>query len=416
MVGATGSIGSSCIQLAIEYPHRFSIVGMVAHRNASELQRRASAVGCNQLVLAQERAMSLAGGRGDRAEYGEVRSHHLLGCDSVTHQVADSPETGESAAHISRHLRYGSMAVRDLVTAPDVDVVLAAASGIAGLQSVLWALEAGKTVALANKESVVAGAALLEAALLNHGGAIIPVDSEHAALFSMLQRVRRAEVKKVVLTASGGPFLRHSKEQLRDVTPEQAVRHPRWAMGAKISVDSATLMNKALEFIEAAHLFGIEPEQVDVLIHPQSLVHGMLELSDGSTLLHAAPTSMALPIAWALSYPDDFDWRGTGSQVVGSGPLDFEPVDPDRFPAIDIARRALKGGAAHCVALNAANEQAVELFLAGQLSFIDIVPLVARAVDEVTSGHPGSLAGIFQVDQETRQRVKDWCAAGLGSN
>jgi 1-deoxy-D-xylulose-5-phosphate reductoisomerase len=360
-----------------EYPERFSIVGMVANRDASKLLSCASTVDCAHLVLADPTNV-------ERAVYKN-----------------ESPP----------NLRYGPDAVRELVTASHVDVVLAAASGIAGLQSVIWALEGRKTVALANKESVVAGAALVAQALSKYGGAVIPVDSEHASLFALLRRTHPAEVRRIVLTASGGPFLRYTSEQLRAVTREQAVQHPRWAMGAKISVDSATLMNKALEVIEAVHLFGIAPEHVEVLIHPQSLVHGMLELHDGSTLLHAAPTTMKLPIAWALSHPHQFYCRDSGLQVMGNGPLEFEPVDVTRFPAIELARTALKGGAAHCIALNAANEQAVELFLAGGLPFIDIVPIVARAVDEVREGAPESLEEVFYLDQATRRRVKEWCAA-----
>jgi 1-deoxy-D-xylulose-5-phosphate reductoisomerase len=267
--------------------------------------------------------------------------------------------------------------VIDAAAAP-TDWVMSAIVGAAGLAPTLAAARTGATIALANKEALVcAGPALLEIARLA-GGRIIPVDSEHSAIFQVLQQPCRSRVSRLILTASGGPFRTWSKAQMALATPAQALAHPNWSMGAKISIDSATMMNKGLEMIEAAYLFGAAPKDIDVLIHPQSVIHSMVEYQDGSTLAQLGPPDMRSPIACAFAWPDRLPWPAPRLDLAKLGQLTFEAPDLDRFPAIDLARAALKTGAGAPAAMNAANEVAVGAFLDRRIGFLDI----ARAVDE----------------------------------
>jgi 1-deoxy-D-xylulose-5-phosphate reductoisomerase len=262
-----------------------------------------------------------------------------------------------------------------------VDRVLAAIVGAAGLPAVHAAVIAGKDVALANKESLVVAGPLLTSLARRHGASILPVDSEHAALHQALRCGERREVRRMVLTASGGPFRRRDLDTFEEILPEEALRHPTWEMGAKISIDSATLMNKALELIEARYLFELEPEAIDVVIHPQSLVHSMVEFCDGSWIAQLSVNDMTIPIQYALAYPERWANRFKRLEPEKFGTLEFEPVDPRRFPALALARRALAMGASAPAVLNAANEVAVAAFLARRVRFRAISATVEAVLD-----------------------------------
>jgi 1-deoxy-D-xylulose-5-phosphate reductoisomerase len=267
------------------------------------------------------------------------------------------------------------------------------------------AVEAGKTVALANKEALVtAGDLMIEAATRN-GATILPVDSEHNAIFQCLAGSRKEDVSRIILTASGGPF-RAAPESLADVLPEQAVAHPNWSMGAKISVDSATLMNKGLELIEAHYLFGLPSERIDIVIHPQSTVHSLVEFVDGSVLAQLGPPDMRIPIAYALAWPERLATPAERLDLAALGRLDFEAPDLARFPALKIARAAMEAGGAAPVVLNAANEVAVDSFLKGRIRFLDIAETVARALSDSEFQAPRSIGDVLEIDRTTRARVE----------
>ena len=268
---------------------------------------------------------------------------------------------------------WGEEGLCRIATHEDVQTVVVATSGLVGLRPTVEALQAGKTVGLANKETLVAGGRVVMG--LAESNRLLPIDSEHSAIFQCLQGVEREQVRKVILTASGGPFVRRDIRSLANVTPEEALAHPTWSMGKKISIDSATLMNKALELIEARWLFDLAPDQLEAVIHPQSVVHGMVELTDGSHLCHFGPADMRLPIALALSYPKRLPIAQKRLTVTMSGPWEFLPASPDRFPALGLAAEALRRNDGFRVALDASDELAVGAFLAGRIGFLDIVSL-----------------------------------------
>ncbi|MBI3974900.1 MAG: 1-deoxy-D-xylulose-5-phosphate reductoisomerase, partial [Armatimonadetes bacterium] len=278
----------------------------------------------------------------------------------------------------------GAEGLAELAALPEADLVLVAVVGVAGLLPTLAALRAGKDVALATKEALVAGGALVTAEARRRGAALLPVDSEHSAIFQCLKGVDRDQVRRVILTASGGPFRDRPLETVYGATPEEALSHPTWKMGKKITVDSATLMNKGFEVIEARWLFDLAPDRIDVVIHPQSLVHGMVELIDGSVLAQVAPPDMRLPIQYALTYPGrrpspmaPLRWEGMGAGVT----MTFARPEPDRFPALALAYEALAAGGTTPAVLNAANEVAVQLFLERRIPFGEIPPLLRRTMD-----------------------------------
>jgi 1-deoxy-D-xylulose-5-phosphate reductoisomerase len=280
--------------------------------------------------------------------------------------------------------------------AMDADWVMSAIVGAAGLAPTLAAARTGATVALANKEALVcAGPALLDIAC-QAGGRIIPVDSEHSAIFQVLQEPCRSRVARLILTASGGPFRTWSKAQMALATPAQALAHPNWSMGAKISIDSATMMNKGLEMIEAAYLFGVAPSTIDVIIHPQSVIHSLVEYQDGSTLAQLGPPDMRSPIACALAWPDRLPWPAAKLDLATLGQLTFEAPDLDRFPAIDLARAALKTGAGAPAAMNAANEVAVGAFLDRRIGFLDIARAVEETLQRLDFGGAGASDDVLE--------------------
>jgi len=267
------------------------------------------------------------------------------------------------------------------------------------------AVEAGRTVALANKEALVTAGALMTEAATRSGATLLPVDSEHNAIFQCLACGRKEDVAKIVLTASGGPFRTASAAAMRDATPAEAVAHPNWSMGAKISVDSATMMNKGLELIEAHYLFGLPAERIDILIHPQSVVHSLVEFVDGSVLAQLGSPDMRIPIAYALAWPERIATPAQRLDLTTVARLEFEAPDFTRFPALRLAREALLAGGSAPIVLNAANEAAVARFLAGEIGFTDIARIVGQSLAEQGFAAPGSIAEVVEIDRLTRQRV-----------
>jgi 1-deoxy-D-xylulose-5-phosphate reductoisomerase len=348
LLGSTGSIGRQAIDVVLAHPNRFEVVALVAGSNRALLERQA-------------------------AELGVAR-------------------TG-----------LGASAAEELASLDEVDVVLNAVVGVAGLRASVAALAAGKTLALANKESLVAGGEACLAAAAAGGGTLVPVDSEHASLAQCLAGRDPARVRRLVLTASGGPF--RDRADLGSVSKEEALRHPTWSMGDKITIDSATLMNKGLEIIEAHHLFGFDYDAIDVIVHPQSVVHGVVELADGSMLLHAAPPDMRTPIQWALAGGEDTGhaWERLDLEKVSQ--LEFEPLDCDKWRSVDIAYDAGRKGRSYPAALNAANEVAVRAFLDDEIAFLDIPGIV----EEVLAAHEpvdvGELDAVLEADRRAREQA-----------
>ena len=348
ILGSTGSIGRSALAVADAHPERLRVVALAAGDNAALL--------AEQIARYRPDAAALATADGiDR----------LRACGvTLPPAVGSGPE--------------GLIAV---ATHPSVDIVICASSGTAGLEAVLAAIDAGKTIALANKEVLVMAGELVMAAARRRGVAILPVDSEHNAIHQCLHGRGRNEIRRLILTASGGPFRELPPEALEHVTPAEALQHPTWQMGRKITIDSATLMNKGLEVIEARWLFDVGPQQIDVVIHPQSIVHSMVELTDGSVIAQLGVTDMRLPIQYACSYPERWDAALPSLDIARAGRLDFSPPPLDRFPCLGLAYDALRAGGTVPVVLNAANEVAVELFLERKLGFMSIPRVLKRTMD-----------------------------------
>ncbi|RUL87217.1 1-deoxy-D-xylulose-5-phosphate reductoisomerase [Tautonia sociabilis] len=321
----------------------------------------------------------------------------------------------EAAARVDGQLRGTSvelLAGRDglvrMVQEPAVDKVVSAIVGAAGLESTWAALEAGKAVALANKETLVVGGPLITELARERNAPLLPVDSEHSAIFQCLQSGQPREVRRVILTSSGGPFRGKSRRELEGVTPEQALRHPTWRMGPKITIDSATLMNKALEVIEARWLFDLRPEQIEVVVHPESIVHSMVEFVDGSVVAQLSPPDMRLPIQYALTYPDRLDCPSPRFDLTRSLALHFHPPDRETFPCLDLGFEVMRRGGTAGAALNAANEAAVQRFLDGQIAFLDIPRACRAALDHHEFDPRPSLATLDAVDRRARQEVARW--------
>jgi 1-deoxy-D-xylulose-5-phosphate reductoisomerase len=372
ILGATGSIGKSTLDLVERSPERFEVVSVTAASNVEALAAIARRTSAKLAVVADETRLP---------ELTELLAG--TGCRSAT---------GEEA----------------LIEAAtwQADVVIGAIVGCAGLRPVMAAVEAGLTVALANKEALVTAGELMTDAAASSGAVLLPVDSEHNAIFQCLAGSRREDLSNIILTASGGPFRTASAEAMRAATPAQAVAHPNWTMGAKISVDSATLMNKGLELIEAHYLFGVPSGQIDILVHPQSVVHSMVEFIDGSVLAQLGSPDMRIPIAYALAWPERIDTPAQRLDLGQIGRLDFERPDVSRFPALRLAREALEAEGAAPIALNAANEVAVAAFLAGQIGFMEIPPTVEQAMKESNFSAPRSIEDVLEIDRETRSRVQ----------
>jgi 1-deoxy-D-xylulose-5-phosphate reductoisomerase len=356
VLGSTGSVGVSTLDL----------LGKARASGAAEVEVVALTAGRNVALLAEQ---ALA-----------WRPRMAVIADEALHAELKSRLAGSGVEAAA-----GDAAIVEAATA-GADWIMASIVGAAGLAPTLAAARTGAIVALANKESLVcAGPALLKAAH-DAGGAVIPVDSEHSAIFQVLQPACAQRVERLVLTASGGPFRCWTKAEMARATPEQAVAHPNWNMGAKISVDSATMMNKGLEMIEAAYLFATPESKVEVLVHPQSVVHSLVEYQDGSTLAQLGPPDMRAPIACAFAWPDRLPWPAPRLDLAAIGALTFETPDPERFPALALARQALKSGGGAPAALNAANETAVAAFLDRRIGFLDIAAAVAYTLERMSAG------------------------------
>ena len=322
--------------------------------------------------------------------------------------IADESRRGELEARLAGtdcRIEAGEAGLID-AAAGEAELVIAAIVGCAGLRPVMAAIEAGRTVALANKEALVTAGALMTGAADRHGATLLPVDSEHNAIFQCLAGSRLEDVSKIVLTASGGPFRTASADLLRSATPAQAVAHPNWSMGAKISVDSATLMNKGLELIEAHYLFGLSSDRIEIVIHPQSVIHSLVEFIDGSMLAQLGSPDMRIPIAYALAWPERLQTPADRLDLKSVGRLDFEAPDLERFPALRLAREALEAGGAAPIVLNAANEVAVARFLNGEIGFLEIISIVDRALQFADFEAPGSINDVLEIDRTVRMRVE----------
>jgi 1-deoxy-D-xylulose-5-phosphate reductoisomerase len=339
--------------------------------------------------------VALAAGSADRDLCGLARRH---GVETIA--LADPAAAARARAAFAGRVVDG---VAGLAAEVDADLVLNACVGVAGLAATLEALEAGIDVALANKESLVAGGPLVLAAAARSGAALIPVDSEHSALHQLLEGQRAGTVDKLVLTASGGPFRGRSRAQLAEVTVEEALDHPTWAMGGKITIDSATLMNKGLEVIEAHHLFGTPYERIDVVVHPQSIVHSYVQLCDGATLAHLGHPDMRVPISYALHHPERVEVPLRALDLAEVGALTFEPVDTEAFPCLPLARQAAAtGGTAPCI-LNAANEVAVHAFLSGRLGFLGIPAVIEETLAILPPEPVRAFESLYEADRRARE-------------
>ena len=375
VLGSTGSIGTNCLQVLEALPDRLSLAGVTAHRRWQDLAT-------------------------------QTRSTHPRWAVVTDESLRD--EVDRAAFSTRTELLFGESGTERICSAPEVDVVVSAIVGAAGLRGTWVALECGKTVAIANKETLVVAGPLVMDLAARTKATLLPVDSEHSAIFQALQSGRATEVKRIVLTSSGGPFRGRTFAQLQHVTPTEALAHPTWNMGPKITIDSATMMNKALEVIEAKWLFGLRDDQIDVVVHPQSIVHSFVEFVDGSVLAQLSPPDMRLPIQYALTYPDrcesiakKLDWRT-------SFDLHFEPPDLEAFPALRLGFEVASRGGTCGAVLNAANEAAVERFLAGRLGFCEI-PRVCRAIlDQHNFDQSPSLDDLLRLDRWARQEVSEW--------
>jgi len=381
VLGSTGSVGESTLDVLGRHPERFRLVALAAHTNAVKLARQVLALRPAYAALADESAAA------------ELRA--LLGSGAPGTRVLAGPG-----------------ALEEIAALREVDCVMAAIVGAAGLRSTLAAARAGKRLLLANKESLVMSGPLLLAAVHEGGATLLPIDSEHNAIFQCLPpgtRTGRAPpgVRRILLTASGGPFRDAPAEALEHATPEAACAHPNWVMGRKISVDSATLMNKGLELIEACLLFGLPPAQVDILLHPQSIVHSLVEYVDGSMLAQLGAPDMRTPIAHALAWPERIDSGVEFLDLLKAGRLDFRAPDTQKFRCLALAQAAARAGGLHPVLLNAANEVAVEAFLERRLNFPGIAAVIEAVVQRGTGGAIGGLEDVLAADAEGRVRARE---------
>jgi 1-deoxy-D-xylulose-5-phosphate reductoisomerase len=380
ILGSTGSIGQSTLSIVEGYPERFAVVSLAAGHNVD--------AAFSQCLRWRPRVVSMA--------------------------------TEELAGDLDRRLRaeglseietvWGAEGAIRVATLPEADFVVSAIVGVAGLEATHAAVEAGKTIGLANKEALVAAGEILIAAARAKGVALLPIDSEHNAVHQCMRAGDRREVRQIWLTASGGPFRTLPASEFRNITVEQALHHPTWVMGRRITVDSATLLNKGLEIIEACRLFDLPPSAVRVTVHPQSTVHSLVEYVDGSLLAQISVTDMRLPILYALSYPERvasdlrFDMQALAD-------LHFEPPDFDRFPCLRLAYEAAEKGGAHAIALNAADEIAVEAFLQRAIPFTGIPATIEKVLETTTETHPATIKEVLALDHEARERSREFVAA-----
>ena len=382
VLGVSGSIGQSAMDVILSAPERFDVQCVSAHTNAKLLAKSARALGAKKAVIAQESAYSLL-----QEELEETGIEAACGVDAIE-------EAGAMPA----------------------DIILCAIAGFAGLKPLMRAIEQGTSVAIANKEPLVAAGALVMSAAQKHGTTILPVDSEHNAIFQVFNAQRPEGIKRIILTASGGPFLSRTLQEMEDVTPEEAIAHPNWTMGKKISVDSATMMNKALEVIEAHYLFSMPADKIEVLIHPQSIIHSMVEYHDGSILSQMGASDMRTPIAHALAWPDRMDTPGKRLALDKISSLTFQTPDMKQFPAIAMAYKCLKLGPYACIAMNATNEVCVEAFLNNRIGFLDIMSHIDHIVNQAVELPLASIEEIIQFDADIRNKTHDLIESSLIKN
>lgn len=371
LLGSTGSIGRNVLAVIRQFPEHFRIAALAAGSNVEALKSQ---------VL----------------EFRPV-------CVSVAGEEAAERLRQELPSEFRHTIFWGEEGIRRVAAIDEADMTVTAVVGSAGLLPTLDAIAAGKDIGLANKETLVMAGALVMDAVRKSGVRLLPIDSEHSAIFQALEAGRRQDVSRIILTASGGPFRNRSKHDLERATPEQALAHPNWDMGRKVSIDSATLMNKGLEVIEARWLFGVGPEQIGVVVHPQSIVHSLVEFIDGSVVAQLGIPDMRIPIAYALSYPERLGLGLSRLSLSECGSLSFEEPDYDRFPALRLAFDALRQGGVKPTVLNAANEVAVEQFLAGAIRFLDIAKIVAATLDRAGDGSELDLGAILDADRQARE-------------
>ncbi len=367
--GATGSVGASTLDLVARNADQFEVVALTANANVPDLAEAAIKAKAKIAVIA------------DESRYAALKE--ALAGTGI--EAAAGPAALIESAHMG------------------ADWTMAAIVGCAGLAPTMAALEGGKTVALANKESLVSAGALMTSAAKANGATLLTVDSEHNAIFQCMDATAPRAIRRIILTASGGPFRDMSRSAMAAATPDMAVKHPNWEMGAKISVDSATMMNKGLEVIEAYHLFSLPSAQIEVLIHPQSVIHSMVEYIDGSVLAQLGTPDMRTPIAHALAWPNRMETPVASLNLAQIGRLEFEEPDPVRFPALRLAREALEAGGARPAILNAANEAAVAAFLARRIGFNDIAAIVERVLERYAPPPPASIQEVLAIDSAARQ-------------
>jgi len=384
ILGSTGSIGQSALAVADAHPDRLRIVALAAGENVPKLAEQVARHRPDTVAMATASALDDA-------------------CDDLRRRAAELP----------RNLACGPDGLIAVATHPEADVVLFASSGTAALDAVIAAIDAGKTIALANKEILVMAGAVVMARARARGVAVLPVDSEHNAIHQCVHGRPNDQIARLILTASGGPFRGLPPAALERVTPDDALRHPTWRMGPKITIDSATLMNKGLEVIEARWLFDVGPDRIDVVVHPQSIVHSLVELTDGSIIAQLGVTDMRLPIQYAFSYPDRWPAPLPRLDLTRGGRLDFEAPDTDRFPCLRLAFRALSGDAGLPIVLNAANEIAVAEFLQRRLGFTTIPELIREAMDAYERDGHAAISGLDDVRAVDRW-AREFATAAAG--
>ncbi|MDC1212966.1 1-deoxy-D-xylulose-5-phosphate reductoisomerase [Rhodospirillales bacterium] len=369
VLGSTGSVGTSTIDLILRSPGRFSVDTLTGNSNVALLAEQAIQVNAKMAVIA------------DETRYDDLKA---------------------ALSGTNIYVSAGRNALIEAASRPS-DWVMASIVGAAGLAPTLEAVRRGAVVGLANKECLVSAGEFFCREVAAANARLIPVDSEHSAIYQVFDFERPERVERIILTASGGPFRERTLDTLQDVTPAQAVAHPNWDMGAKISVDSATMMNKGLEFIEAYHLFPVNSEQIEILVHPQSVIHSMVEYVDSSVLAQLGTPDMRTPIAYALAWPDRMETPSSRLKLEDIQILTFEAPDPERFPAIRLTREALNIGGTAPTVLNAANEIAVELFLTEKLSFLNIAHVVEETMQQIPRSNLGSLDDVYAIDTEARR-------------
>jgi len=389
ILGATGSVGESTLNVLAAHPHRYQVVALTANRNFSRLAEQCSQHQARYAVIS------------DATQATDLQTAlNQLGCKS--------------------EVLAGREALSEVVSMDETDVVMAAIVGAAGLEPTLHAVQAGKRLLLANKESMVIAGELFRKAATEHGTTIIPVDSEHNALFQVLPKdfesgLENVGVERLILTASGGPFLHKARHTLADITPDEACNHPNWDMGRKISVDSATLMNKGLEVIEARWLFNARPDQIEVIIHPQSIVHSMVAYRDGSVLAQMGLPDMRTPIAYALAWPQRINAGVEALDLTKQPKLEFYPPDLESFPCLGFAFEVLKAGGSAAVVFNAANEIAVDAFLKERIGFLQIPSVVSAALDRCETGKIEDLDEVLEFDRLARDASNRIIHSHIGS-